>query len=153
VHLPVAETPATVKATHSTLRLRPGLRVLLVEDHSAVRHALGQALQRFGCSVSSAESPARALELIEPDRGFQILVTDVSMPGASGPELAAIAVELIPTLRVLFMSANPAGDDVTQWLGRKGARFLQKPIALELLRQTVAELDDGRHTAGTDATP
>lgn len=141
IHLPLTEAGALKEELQDTRRLRAGLRVLLVDDHPPVRQALTQALTRFGCEVVSAEGPTRALELLQQDRRIELLITDVSMPGASGPELAAQATDVAPHLRVLFISAHPASDAVNHWLTRRGASFLQKPIALQQLRSTIAELD------------
>jgi CheY-like chemotaxis protein len=77
-------------------------RVLLVEDEGAVRELLSSALERNGFDVVTAGSAEEALTLASP--AFQILLSDISLPGMSGVQLARQLRRSLPSLRVLLMS-------------------------------------------------
>ena len=64
-------------------------RVLLVEDEVVLRMSTTDMLERLGCSVAGVGSGEQALELLARDGGFDLLLTDLGLPGMSGEELAA----------------------------------------------------------------
>lgn len=82
-----------------------GLRVLVVDDDPRVRWFTAEALKDEGCLVTDAEDGAKALELLADGRAFDILVTDVRMPGLDGWSLAERARALRPQLPVLYITA------------------------------------------------
>ncbi|WP_439598581.1 PAS domain S-box protein [Falsiroseomonas sp.] len=80
-------------------------RVLVVEDDGAVRDYAGSLLRELGYRVTEAGDAAEALRILRADAGFDLLFTDIVMPGGrSGPQLAALARQLQPRLRVLLTS-------------------------------------------------
>src|SRR5687768_3952943 len=85
--------------------------VLLVEDNEAVRDLTARALRRRGYTVHEARDGEGALHWMQTG-GVRphLLLTDVVMPGVSGPNLAARLIQLHPNLRVLYMSGYT--DDV-----------------------------------------
>ena len=98
-------------------------------------------LTRQGYRVVEAPSPRAALQAAE--RGellrFELLVTDLVMPGMSGRELAERLAARLPGLRTLFMSGYT--DDVVMRRGLLGPRmaFLQKPFTLDAIARKVRE--------------
>ena len=82
-------------------------KVLVVDDDQAVREVVRQGLKRLGYS-SVALSPMNALATLAGvnarDAAFDVLVTDVVMPGVSGPEMARAFSERFPSAGVVFMS-------------------------------------------------
>jgi signal transduction histidine kinase len=112
--------------------------LLLVEDNDSVRELAAKALRRRGYVVHEARDAEEALEWagssgIRP----QLLVTDVVMPGLSGPNLAARLLQLNPRLRVLYMSGYT--DDATAVHGNfwGGIPLLQKPFTPAALAERV----------------
>jgi PAS domain S-box-containing protein len=102
------------------------LRILLVEDDALIRFSTAEMLAALGHSVEEAGDGAAALETLEKG-DFDVIVTDLALPGMSGEELAALAAKERPALRVVFatgyeLSARAAGPDAVQ-----GAVVLQKP--------------------------
>jgi PAS domain S-box-containing protein len=84
--------------------------VLLVEDEDAVRHIMLRQLDRSGYRVREVADPIEALRVFAADpQCFDILLTDVVMPGMSGTQLAGRLRELRPDLPVLFMSGYTSG--------------------------------------------
>ena len=122
-------------------------RILLVEDNADVREAVGALLEAMGHTVTAACHGEDALRFLE-GRGpeFDLLITDVVMPGMSGQELASRIVERKPWIKVLFMSGYPDKALVQDGILSDGINFLQKPFAAALLGKKVRELVG--HAAG-----
>ncbi len=114
--------------------------VLLVEDEAPVRNVARRALQGLGYRVLEASGGAEAIEIAK-DHAVRIdlLLTDVVMPGMSGPRLAELLMSDRPDLQVLYMSGY-IGDMLDQHgVNEPGAAFLQKPFAPEDLAQKIRE--------------
>ncbi len=79
------------------------LRILLVEDDSMIRFLAAEMLANLGHSVTEAADAAQALERLDQN-AFDILMTDLTLPGMGGDELAARAVRRQPELRTIFAS-------------------------------------------------
>ncbi|HZN14942.1 MAG TPA: PAS domain S-box protein [Acidimicrobiales bacterium] len=84
-----------------------GGRVLVVDDEPGVRDVVSRILRRCGFEVVDASGGPEALTL--SDTPFDILLTDVVMPGLSGPDLASRLRERWPNLRVVYMSGYSDG--------------------------------------------
>lgn len=115
---------------------RPMIRILLAEDDQVMREYLTRALERAGYAVSAVDRGTAAIPLLETER-FDLLLTDIVMPEMDGIELARRAAEMVPGLRVMFITGFAA---VTLKAGREmpNARVLSKPFHL---RDLVAEVD------------
>ena len=109
VTLPAASRPQT--PTRDPVGVAESLsgteNVMVVDDDRSVREVVRQGLMRLGYS-SVALSPMEALAILgavnDPDAVFDVLVTDVVMPGVSGPEVARVFLERFPSAGVVFMS-------------------------------------------------
>jgi two-component system, cell cycle sensor histidine kinase and response regulator CckA len=111
--------------------------VLVVEDNDAVRELAIVALRQRGYQVLEAASAEQAIELISGGARPQLLLTDVVMPGLSGPNLAARLLQQNPRLRVLYMSGyseDAAAAHGTSW---GGIPLLQKPFTSSQLAERV----------------
>lgn len=112
------------------------IRILLAEDDQVMREYLTRALERAGYAVAAVDRGTAAMPLLETE-SFDLLLTDIVMPEMDGIELARRAAELVPGLRVMFITGFAA---VTLKAGREmpNARVLSKPFHL---RDLVAEVD------------
>lgn len=112
--------------------------LLLVDDEPTILAALGQMLRGLGYRVLTAPDAIRARRVFEDARGaVDLLLTDVSMPGGSGVELARDLLERSPTLRVLVMSGYlDAATSAT--LPRTG--FVDKPFTRAAISRRIREL-------------
>jgi DNA-binding response OmpR family regulator len=113
-------------------------RILLVEDNEAVRELSAKALRRRGYTVHEACNAEQAIEWSQTSTVTpKLLVTDVVMPGLSGPNLAARLMTQNPELRVLYMSGYT--DDATPAHGMfwGGVPLLQKPFTPGQLAERV----------------
>jgi PAS domain S-box-containing protein len=117
--------------------------ILLVEDEEGVRAAARSILRKSGYTVIEADGAVAArLVTDDPTQVIDLLLTDVVMPGVSGPALAAQALLQRPGLRTLFMSGYT--DDTIFRHGVLEARmaYLQKPITPQSLTRKVREVLD-----------
>ena len=116
--------------------------VLLVEDEEAVRSFVARVLARRGYRVTQTGSAEEALELVGNGVRPALLVTDVLLPTASGPELAENLRLKIPELAVLFISGYEADRLAPDGRFGPGVAFLAKPFASdELLRAARSVLE------------
>ncbi|HEX8539158.1 MAG TPA: response regulator, partial [Cystobacter sp.] len=117
------------------------LRVLLVEDDEDIRTSAYELLGILGhdvLAVSSAEEARAALST----SGFDVLFTDVSLPGMSGVELAREAVRRMPGLRIIVASGY---GNATEGLDKGlGAVVLPKPYALQQIERALEQMGEGR---------
>jgi DNA-binding NtrC family response regulator len=109
--------------------------VLLVDDEASVRRLLRRVLQDCGYQVLEAEHAEEAARISARHQGpIHLLLTDVAMPAATGPELARRVTAARPGTKVLYMSGglNTPIDP--------GAAFLAKPFSLQRLERTLRAL-------------
>ncbi len=108
--------------------------ILLAEDEPDLRAIVAETLALWGYKVLSAETSAEALRLAQGHLGeIQLLLSDVKMPGMSGPALAKEALRLNPLLKVLYMSGYADEELSSQGLLIEGTHFIQKPFQLDHL--------------------
>jgi PAS domain S-box-containing protein len=121
--------------------------VLLVEDDDALRRVGRQMLEFYGYTVLFAGDGAEALQFAQTyPETIELLVTDILMPRMGGIELAERLSCERPELKVLFTSGYT--DSGAGRPGIPGARYLQKPYAMEDLARTLRDLvDSGRAAA------
>jgi nitrogen-specific signal transduction histidine kinase/CheY-like chemotaxis protein len=114
--------------------------VLLVEDEEMVR-TLAATILRPHYTVLEASQGDEALRVAERHAGpIHLLLTDVRMPGLSGPELAERLLPLRPGLKVLFISGYPDDTLLAKRLTEPGPAFLQKPFPPDALERKVREV-------------
>ncbi len=132
-------TATTVPAAQVTRRAV----ILLVEDETAVRHAIARSLRRLGYTVHEAGDGEEGIALGRLHRSrIELLLSDVVMPGADGFVVAATLSTELPGLRVLMMSGYST-DARAQFAGEAPAhRMLEKPFSMSALAAAVAEVLD-----------
>ena len=118
--------------------MRGSETVLLVEDQPLVRNTLRRLLVRGGYRVFVAGSGPEALELVAAgSEHFDVLLSDVVMPGMTGPQLARKLVERRPDLRVLFMSGHCDLSVVDTRVRDMELPILQKPVTSEMVLRAI----------------
>jgi two-component system cell cycle sensor histidine kinase/response regulator CckA len=131
IYLPSTGAPVAEAAPSRT-------RILMVEDSDIVRGVLMRVIGDGGYDVVAAEDPEVALALLASEAPFDLLLSDIVLPGMNGVDLAARIQELQPSIRVLFMSGYPREHRVDP------DRLLAKPFSndelLEKLASTLADL-------------
>ncbi|HEY3666039.1 MAG TPA: EAL domain-containing response regulator [Polyangiaceae bacterium] len=120
------ETPATTTAA----------RVLLVDDDSAVRNALRRVLERRGYDVVTASSGVEALERLAAG-GFDVLISDVRMPGMTGLGLLRAVRGYDLDLPVILVTGNPDLASAAEAVEHGAFHYLIKPVESERLGQVL----------------
>ncbi|MEO7817908.1 MAG: ATP-binding protein [Actinomycetota bacterium] len=153
IYLPTSEEPSSIKDLDPRTS-EPSKKVwerggeesiLVVEDQEAVRAVTAKILASKGYRVIQVDGPDDALVLLN-DRAIEVdlLLTDVIMPGISGPDLVGFARTMRPGLRVLLMSGY-TGDSIFRRFEENNIDYLllEKPFTKrELLERVRTVLDE-----------
>ncbi len=110
----------------------PTPRVLVVDDDKAVRAALGVNLRKAGYEVTLCRSAQEALAALA-DRPFDLVLTDVAMPGMSGLELLAQLRATWPNVRIVVMTGYGSVPDAVATMKAGADDYIIKPISREEL--------------------
>jgi two-component system cell cycle sensor histidine kinase/response regulator CckA len=117
--------------------------ILLVEDETSVRNLVERVLKSRGYHVLSAEHGDHALQLAaDPERGVDLVLTDIVMPAMSGRELVEALQTSRPLLRVLYMSGYTDDEIMRRGLHDPSTSFIQKPFTAETLAVQVRRVLD-----------
>ncbi len=115
--------------------------ILVVDDDAMVLKLVASVLENQGYAVLRAEGPLEALRLeSNHDGDIDLLLSDVTMPGMTGIELAAKLTEVRPGIRVTFMSGYADGPLLFL---NKGWQLMKKPFVIEGLLDLVQEVLQG----------
>jgi PAS domain S-box-containing protein len=135
VYLPAARGHDATVASQPDAQAPHGHEtVLLVEDELAVREMTQVALQRHGYTVLPAASAAEAIRIAKANQGaIDVVLTDVVMPGMSGPQLVEQLRADDPNLAALFMSGYTSDAVLRHGIETGEADFLQKPFSTSAL--------------------
>jgi two-component system cell cycle sensor histidine kinase/response regulator CckA len=145
VALPRAKTEADADGrAPPALMPRGDETVLLIEDDAVVRQLTARILRRQGYKVLVATQATEALELAaDHDTRIDLFLSDVVMPGESGPSVIERLSAERPSTKVLFVSGYPGDDISRRGIDEGSFRFLAKPYSSEQLAQRVRQvLDD-----------
>jgi|GEM_PF-4309582 len=115
--------------------------ILLIEDEEAVREFVMRALRMRGYDVTVAETAEHALSIVESKTvSFDLLLSDVVMPEMDGPTIAKKIRNIIPDIKVIFMSGY-AEDAFNKSLDKdESFTFLPKPFSLNGLAKVVKDV-------------
>jgi len=114
------------------------LSVLVVDDEADVLRLMQRILSEEGYEVSTARSAEAAIQAFETmPRHPDLLLTDVVMPGMSGPMLVDRLRAIDPALKVLFMSGYDETHVVRHYVVEQGFRLIPKPFTAKALRQMI----------------
>jgi two-component system cell cycle sensor histidine kinase/response regulator CckA len=118
--------------------------ILLVEDDDMLRTLVRETMESAGYRILEACDPLEACAIAAKRQGtIQLLIADVVLPGASGPELAKELLRHSPGLKVLYMSGHSDSAILKRGVRRKEAAFLRKPFTPAALAAKVREVLEG----------
>ncbi len=118
-------------------------RILLVEDDGAVREFVADALRELGYRVDIAIDGHAALAILQGDKRFDLLLTDVILPGGmNGRQLADKAREMFPELRVLFAAGYTRNAIIHHGRLDPDVDLLTKPFSPEALARKLRQMLD-----------
>ncbi len=134
--VPVGEGSDAVDAP----RAQAGERVLVVEDDAAVRMLVVDVLQELGYAFVEAVDAKTALPILQaPDR-IDLLISDVGLPGMNGRQLAELARQARPGLKILFITGYAENAAVRGGFLAPGMEMVTKPFALDALAAKIREM-------------
>lgn len=116
------------------------IKILFVEDENAVRTVGVRGLRRKGFQVVDCVSAENALEHIKNGEKFDMMITDMMMPGVSGAELAKIVHQKYPKMKIILASGYSEEIACKELAGSSDFYFMSKPYSLEDLHQKVQEV-------------
>jgi two-component system cell cycle sensor histidine kinase/response regulator CckA len=120
-------------------------KILVTEDERTVRELVCTLLTAQGYEVLAAADGAEALRICHEHAGtVDLLLTDMVMPGMSGPELAKLALAVMPSLKILYMSGYTEYAVANQGVLERVQYFIWKPFSNAALAEKVRQVLDGR---------
>jgi putative two-component system response regulator len=122
-------------------------RVLVADDDALIRRLLEQTLAQAGYEVVAAQDGLEAMARLETTAGLDVVVTDYSMPGASGLDVVTQARRLDPTLPSIVVTAFRDLDLAMQAMQAGAIGFIPKPFRPEHLLTVVAQAMERRALA------
>ena len=112
-----------------------GGRILLLDDDARVRQLFQDCLTWLGHEVDAVASGPEALARLQA-RCYDLLLTDLTMAGMSGLEVAETARTLHPSLPIVMASGSATREDL-DWMRERSIAFVCKPVDLHALEETI----------------
>jgi PAS domain S-box-containing protein len=141
------EVPSPVRSLATARQQRSSGSVLLLDDETALRSVLAEALQEAGYTVLQAKDGPSALALLQDAREINLLITDFGLPGGmNGQQVMENARALRPALPMMLITGyaqNTADDTSTQ---TTPLEIMTKPFSLATFLARVAALLERQHT-------
>ncbi len=114
--------------------------ILLAEDDSSMCRFLAMALERAGHTVHAAKDGLSALSALEESQDYDLLLTDIVMPGIDGIELSQRVSKICPEIKVMFITGFAAVAMGNSNPEKNSAKVLSKPFHLNDLVNQVDRL-------------
>ncbi len=111
-------------------------KILVVDDEKNIRLTVATALDPLGYKVHTAFDGKDALYQLQAEK-FDLILTDLQMPGMNGMELLEKATELYPEIKIALISAHGTVDNAVEAMKLGAVDFLQKPFTPKELRNLV----------------
>ena len=130
--------------------------MLIIEDGAAVRMVVLDLLSELGYRTIEAVDGPTALPILQSDQTIDLLLTDVGLPGMNGRQIAEIARQYRPALRVLFMTGYAEqASSRGSFLG-PGMDMITKPFTMDDLAARISGIftqEKVRHASAQGAKP
>ena len=117
-----------------------GETVLVVEDDSAVRLIISNVLQDLGYACLELTAASLCQPLLTSNTPLDLLITDVGLPGMNGRQIAEIARQHRPDLKILFVTGYAAHATGPAPFLERGMEMVTKPFALDALALKIREM-------------
>jgi CheY-like chemotaxis protein len=140
IYLPPTKEEAQTAAMESDeTQFGDTATILVVEDDELVRKSVCKKLQRFGYTVTAVEAASAALMTLEKNPNFDLVFSDVIMPGSlSGADLAREVQSRWPQIKLLLTSGYTEASALGKVKVPPGVRLLSKPYSSAELAKTVS---------------
>jgi CheY-like chemotaxis protein len=142
IHFPCTAGPSAQVQPSAAVAPRPAAHhvVLVVDDAEGIRELARRLLGRRGYEVVTAANADEAVRLFAANPAIDLVLTDVVMPGASGPELMVRLLRDRPSLRVVYMSGYNQEIVDRHGISKASIAFLHKPFNSDTLDAAIREV-------------
>ena len=123
------------------------VRILVVDDEPYIRDLVRETLRLRSFEAAVAANGVEALDLLSRER-YDVLVTDVQMPGMDGLELLKRVKRAHPHMRVIVLTAYPRQQDISDFLLQGADDFLTKPFRANDLVAAIRKAERGPPAPG-----
>ena len=117
-----------------------GQTVLLVEDDESVRLLVREVLSELGYKAVEAAEAQSAIRLLDSGHKFDLMITDVGLPGMNGRQLAEVAREHLPALPILFVTGYAENAAIRAGFLGTNMQMISKPFQIEHLSAKIGEM-------------
>ncbi len=114
----------------------PNGKILVIDDEDSIREYLSMMLEREGYEVRASADGKKAIKLNSQDE-FDVVVTDIQLPGMSGIEILSSLKESDPTVPVIIVTGHASQESAIEALNLGAFYYLLKPVSNEELKQVV----------------
>ena len=124
-------------------------KVLIVDDEKSIRRTLSEFLKTAGYEVETADDARRAFDLLQTGN-FDVVVTDIILPGPSGVDLLHMIRKASLRVQVILMTGEPTVDTATEAIRSGAFDYLNKPVTRQPfctpwpMRPEIKAIDDER---------
>ena len=137
-------------ASQTTASTGPPIRALIVDNDEAHAETMADSLTRVGYQCTVATTGTRGAELLEKD-AFEIVVTDLKMPGVGGLEILARCKEVLPDAEVILVTGHGTIQSAVEAMQQGAFNYLLKPLDLKQLRAVVDNASRNQHLRRANA--
>lgn len=134
-------------ADHTNSERGRGETILVVEDDDGVRQYAAEILRDLNYLVIEAKDSATALRLLDADKKFDLLLTDVVLPGKNGRELANEVEQRRPGTKIIFMTGYSRNAIVHHGRLDPGTELIPKPLIERVMARKIRQVLDGGSSA------
>jgi len=115
------------------------IKLLVVDDDLKMREGMSMALTRAGYQIFEASNGLDAISTLNSEKGIQIMVSDVRMPGMTGIELLEKAKKILPSLVVIMVTAYGTIENAVEAMKFGSSDYILKPFSFQDLENVVAK--------------
>lgn len=149
VYFPILENPAETAGTHAAAYPRGSERILFVDDEELLVEVGVEMLKDLGYDAVGYTHAVEALEILDqrPER-FDLVITDMTMPGMTGDQLAAAILDLRPDMPIIISTGFSKRLSSVKASSLSIRAYLMKPVTVQELSHTVRDVLDQEQLAG-----
>ena len=122
-------------------------KILIVDDERSMREMLEIFLKREGYSVISSANAADALASVAGEETFDLIITDINMPGLSGLDLLREVKSSVPDIPVIMITAYGSPDSAVEAMKLGAADYITKPFRIEEIKNRISAVIERRKLA------
>ena len=144
IELPIVESlPAETDAQLAPVKAQPADskhgKILVVDDEPGVRILLERVFTQMGHTVDTVADAETAIEKLNAGTTYDVMLTDVRMPGVSGIELHSYVLAKTPAMknRIVFITGDVMGIDIKEFLMKNNLPSFSKPFDIEALKEKI----------------